>query len=306
MQQLFFDTPNGELIVNVPETVNLTPAERVWRSLVIQRLQDLTIRSGMVFCGVYPNSTVPEHPPANYDASGRIAYSGIGCDIPETVTHHVRSCIAFTRLLSNEFPVLFKPNIVATRDNMISLFEYHDGDEPFFGDMPDDGSQDKKSKDERELQTFLRNIAYLSDENLKANLVKAFVHFQYCTPLHALYPGWTARDRDIAQLTRLIDKTDAILSTLLAERTGHAGRLNHKAHHYGSITDDDAYYTQLCGTDRIADAWMAHFLHNYHDYYGFRVILSVIHAAVLEVRGNWYPWWDNVCKTFGINPTLPN
>ncbi len=49
MQQLFFDTPNGGLIVNVPETVNLTPAERVWRGLVIQRLQDLTIRSGMVF-----------------------------------------------------------------------------------------------------------------------------------------------------------------------------------------------------------------------------------------------------------------
>lgn len=306
MQQLLFDTPDGELTVNIPEIADLTPAERVWRGLVTQRLQDLTIRSGVAYCGVYPGTKIPEYPPANYDASGRITYTGTGCDIPETVTHHVRSCIALTRLLSNEFPTLFAPDPLTARDNIISLFEHHDGDEPFSGDAPDDGSQDKRTKNYRELQTFIRNIAYLSDSNLKARLIKAFVHFQYCTPPHALYRGWTAQERDTAQLTRLIDKADAVFSTLLAERTGHAGRLAYKAHHYGNVTDDDAHYIELCGTDRIADTWAAHFLYSYHSYYGFREILSVLHAAVLEVRGTWYPWWDDVCKVYGINPILPD
>jgi len=305
MQQLFFDTPDGELIVNIPELANLTPAERVWQGLVTQRLQDLTIRSDVVYCGVYPDTRMPEHPPAIRDASGKITYTGTGHDLPETVTHHVRSCITLTRLLSNEFPALFEPNPLATRDNIIAIFEYHDGDEPFSGDTPDDGSQDKRTKNRRELQTFLRNIAYLSNEELKIQLIKAFIHFQYCTPPHALYRGWTARERDVAQLTRLIDKADAVFSTLLAERTGHAGHLSYKAHHYNNITDDDAKYIELCGTDRIADTWAAHLLHDYHAYYGFRAILSVLHAAVLEVRGTWYPWWNDVCKTFGINPHLP-
>lgn len=305
MQQLFFDTPSGELVVNVPEVTGLTPAERVWQGIITQRLQDLTIRSGVVYCGAYRDTTVPKQPPARYDA-GHIVYTGTGCEIPETVTCHVRSCIALTRLLSNEFQALFEPDPLSTRDRMISLFEHHDGDEPFSGDQPDDGSQDKKSKNQRELQTFLRNIAYLSDENLKAELIKAFVHFQYCTPPHALYRGWTARERDVAQLTRTIDKVDAVLSALLAERAGHAGNLSYKAHRYGNITENDKCYIELCGTDRIADTWAAHFVHDFHDYYGFRRILSVLHAAVSEVRGTWYPWWNDACKTFGINPTLPD
>lgn len=306
MQQLFFSTPDGELTVNVPEAADLTPAERVWRGLITQRLQDMTVRSGLVYCGVYPDTKMPEQPPASYDPVGQIVYTGIGRDIPETVTCHVRSCIALTRLLSCEFPALFEPDLIATRDSMIGVFEYHDGDEPFSGDTPDDGSQDKQTKNQRELQTFLRNIACLSDEDYKAQLIKTFVHFQYCTPPHALYSGWTARDRDIAQLTRLIDKVDAVLSTLLVERAGHAGRLSYKAHHYGNVTDDDAHYIELCGTDCIADTWAAHFLYSFHEYYGFQEILSVLHAAVLEVRGAWYPWWDDVCKTFGIHPALPD
>lgn len=182
MQQLCFDTPDGELIVNVPTVSGLTPAERVWQGLIVQRLQDHTVRSGVAYCGVYPAVTIPEQPPAHRDASERITYTGIGQEIPETVSHHVRSCIALTRLLSIEFPKLFGPDPLTTRDSMISLFEYHDGDEPFSGDEPDDGSQDKRTKNERELQTFLRNIAAISDDQLKANLIKAFVHFQYCTP----------------------------------------------------------------------------------------------------------------------------
>lgn len=306
MQQLRFDTPDGELIVDVPMVPGLTPAERVWQGLITQRLQDLTIRSGVTYCGVYPGTIMPKQPPAHRNASGQIAYTGIGQEIPETVSHHVRSCIILTQLLSTEFPTLFGPNPLTTRDDMISLFEYHDGDEPFSGDEPDDGSQDKRTKNERELQTFLRNIAVLSDDQLKAKLIKAFVHFQYCTPPHALYQGWAAHDHDIAQLTRIIDKSDAIFSTLLAERTGHAGCLSYKEHHYHNVTPSDTYYAKLCNTDLIADTWAAHFLQGYHDYYGFQEILSVLHAAVLEVRGVWYPWWNDACKTFGIDSALPD
>lgn len=182
MQQLFFDTPDGELTVNVPEIVNLTPAERVWQGYITQRLQDVTVRSGLVYCGVYPSTKLPEQPPARRDSLGKIAYTGTGQNIPESVTCHVRSCIALTRLLSCEFPALFEPDPIVVRDGIIGLFEYHDGDEPFSGDIPDDGSQDKQIKDQRELQTFLCNIASLSDESYKAQLIRAFVHFQYCTP----------------------------------------------------------------------------------------------------------------------------
>lgn len=305
MKQLFFDTPGGELTVNIPEIAHLTPAERVWRGLVIQRLQDLTVRSGVVYCGVYPGTNVPSQPPAELDPSREIVYTGIGREIPETVTHHVRSCIALTRLLSSEFPQLFAPDPLTMRDSIIAIFEYHDGDEPFSGDAPDDGSQDKQAKNHRELQTFLHNIEYLSNENLKAQLIKAFVHFQYCTPPHALYSGWTSHERDVAQITRLIDKIDAVLSTLLAERAGHPGHLYYKSEHYHNITADDAHYIELCGTDCISDTWAAHFLHDFHGYYGFTEILGVLHAAVLEVREAWYPWWDDVCNAFGIHPILP-
>lgn len=301
MQQLSFDTPNGQLAVNLPEATSLTPAERVWQGLLIQRLQDLTARSGLILCGVYPQTTFYNYPSAHRRSSGSIICTGVGSDIPETVTVHVRSCITLTRLLANEFPALFAPDPLAMRDEMIAVLEFHDGDEPFSGDEPDDGSQDKNSKNRRELQTFVQNISYLSDENLKARLVQAFVHFQYPDPPHALYPGWTAHDRDVAQLTRLIDKADAVFSALLAERSGHAGHLSYKEEHYNGITADDAHYIQLCGTDCISDTWAAHFLHDFHHYYGFRQIASVLHAAVLEVRGTWYPWWGDLCKAFGIH-----
>lgn len=149
-------------------------------------------------------------------------------------------------------------------------------------------------------------LRYLVTANSKPNSSGLSFTSNIVPPPHALYQGWATHDRDIAQLTRIIDKSDAIFSTLLAERAGHAGYLSYKERHYHNVTSSDEYYAKLCKTDLIADTWAAHFLQGYHDYYGFPEILSVLHAAVLEVRGVWYPWWNDACKTFGVHSTFPD
>lgn len=306
---LKFNLPGNKISIDIEDdTPTSSPYERIWNGYLRLRLQDLTVRSGMILYGAYPQMkgiVSPTAKVATLLTKDKFDYTGAGTKHPETVSMHTLGCIGLLCALIDEFPKLFvcepRPinfsrshrEVLQIKDRLITLFLVHDGGEPFEVDFPDDGSWEKEMKNAIELEYFKINIRNISCREVKIQLIKDFVGFQNPTVAN-LFDGWRDYDQKIVQLAKLIDKVDAIFATLKNEKEGHPGFISKKE----EITTQDQYFIDLCGTSAIADCWAAHFVANYHEFYGFDIIMNLLYVAVVDTRGKWYTWWDKFCEAY--------
>lgn len=316
---LNFYLPNGKQIhveIEKNSSCLTSPYQRIYDGYLRLRLQDLVVRSGAVFCGSYPKATSPNNTVATLGNDSKFSYTGSGIDHPETVSMHAMGCINLLRMFVDEFPELFVPEpqstsesynnkLLRVRERLTRLFVYHDSSEAFCGDYPDDGSFPEETKNSIELEIFKRNIEHIQPIEAKILLIRDFVSFQYPT-VNNLYEFQSDYDFHLIQIAKLIDKVDAILASLKNELEGHPGFLSKKVETCGSITRQDLFFVNLCGTSAIADCWTAHFVTDYREFYGFESMMNLLYTAVIHTRGKWYPWWEKICQKYpDINFTPP-
>lgn len=249
---------------------------QIWRLYEQARRGNLVIRSGLGLCGCY-NSYSP-----NAELNPRH---------PESVTEHASGCITIAHGVVNSYPHLLSPEYL---HRLTFLLRYHDIGENSYQDRPDDGSQNALEKEAVELVEFTSMMLNLPGEFSQV-AIKDFVQFQNAR---------TAYDDDpvcfqIGQLARLIDKFEAVLSGVFYETQGVRGDLLYKSNHYCPLTEQDKYYMSK-SSSTLVDSWAAHLVHRYYTFVGFPYLLDVLRAAVIDARGEWFPWFDKFCVEHNI------
>lgn len=260
------------------------PSALIWQHYQLAHRGNLVIRSGFGLLGCYGD--LYQQAIAEHNLPRR----------PESDTEHASGCVELVKSFASHYPDLLPPNSYRRAEN---LMKYHDIGENQYGDRPDDGTQNKREKDYSELLGFASTAALL-DPNERKVLIEDFIRFQ-----HPLSKNFTDEERQLAQFARLIDKGETILSGLIYEKNGHGGTFRKKAH-WHTISEQDKFYLQHTGgDDSLVSVWSAHFIHKYHNYQYFEQIFEVLKAAVIDVRGEWFPWYENFCAEFDIQPGKP-
>lgn len=260
-----------------PQEINdlVHPASpKIWYRYEQFHSGHLVIRSGFGLYGVYGKSYSPLAPPDNRH--------------PESDTEHAAGCVGLMHNLRLYYPELLPCYLY---DRAEQLLVSHDLGEGAYGDRADDGSQDKAEKNRVELINFAVAAAHLP-EPARTILIEDFIRFQ--DPLCPYYPLPIAQ---MIQLARTVDKFEAVLSGLTYEKAGIKGDLSYKAEHHSRITPQDTDFAAQAHNDTsLVGVWSAHIIHDYHMYYGFPYLLDVLKAAVIDVRGDWFPWFDEFCQ----------
>lgn len=245
----------------------------IWRRYECIRLGNLVVRSGFGLCGCYENYH-PDSPPNPRH--------------PESDTEHASGCVELVRSLQAYYPELLTPELYHRAEH---LLKDHDLGENEYGDRPDDGSQNRSEKDQAELVGFALAVARLPAA-LRETAISDFICFQDPT-----FTGYSEEVAHLVQLAKVIDKFEAILSGAVYEKSGAPGDLFYKEHHYSALTAQDRHFIQEChGDSSIVAGWLAHATHDYHAYYGFPYMLDVVKAAIIDIRGAWFPWFDEFCN----------
>lgn len=247
-----------------------------WRKYQDARQGNLVVRSGFGLCGCYDS----------YDQS-----APLNPRHPESDTEHACGCIEIMKCLGWYYPMLLAPGYFGRAE---TLLKYHDTGENFYGDHPDDGSQNRDEKDFTELMELAATVADLPITEQR-QLIEDFVHFQ-----SPLFPNYPQNEAEMVQLARAVDKLETILSAAAYEKAGAGGTLVYKEQHSGGITGQDRYFIDEIGDSSILASWLAHTVRDYHMYYGFPYVLDIVRAAVIDVRGEWFPWFDRFCESHQI------
>jgi len=258
-----------------PKISQIHPSSlKIWRRYETNHLGNYVIRSGLGFCGAYGPSYNPDAPP-NFRR-------------PESDTEHASGCVELMYCLQIFYPNLLTPELFYRAEH---LLKNHDIGENHYGDRPDDGSQDKSEKDRIELKGFILAASYLPT-SARTTAISDFVCFQ--NPLSPHHSPDVAR---LAQLARVVDKLEAILSGIAHEKLGVSGDMQYKEQHYTPLTDQDRHFIAEAGSDSsLVASWLTHATYDYHQYYGFPYVFDIVKAAVIDVRGTWFPWFNDFCK----------
>lgn len=238
------------------------------------------IRSGFGLCGGY-NNYHPDEPPNPYRR--------------ESTNEHAGGCVELARSLQIFCPRLLPATLFPRMEHLLAD---HDLGENSYGDAPDDGSQNRLEKDAAELQEFIRIAQYLPAD-ARQIAIEDFKCFQ--DPLNPNYPLDISH---MVQLAKAIDKAEAVLSAAVRESLGVRLDLHYKSTHFSALTTQDQHFIAEAQNDStILASWLAHYTMSYHRYYGFAALLAVIKAAVTEIRGAWFPWFDDFCTRNQIPAT---
>lgn len=247
----------------------------IWRRYETVHLGNFVIRSGFGLCGCY-DSYQPEMNPRRQESD----------------TEHASGCIEIMRSLAAYYPSLLSPKLYRRAEY---LLKDHDIGENNYGDQPDDGSQNRQEKDQVELTSFVLATAKLPTD-LRRTAIEDFIRFQ--DPLCKEHPKELAQ---MAQLAKVVDKLETILSGAIYEKSGFPGNLTYKRLYHSDITAQDRYFVHEAGDDpTILASWLAHATHGYHTYYGFPYVLDIVKAAVVDIRGEWFPWFRQFCQRHHI------
>ena len=268
------DTPIAHQSYDLNYPTGIHPASLdIWRRYERVRLGNLVIRSGFGLCGCYEY----------YDP-----YALPNPRHQESDTEHASGCVELIRSLETYYPNLLTPELYRRAEH---LLKDHDLGENEYGDRPDDGSQNRSEKNQAELTGFALASARLP-ANLRATAISDFICFQ--DPTFAGFPEEIAH---LVQLAKVVDKSEAVLSAIAYEKSGAPGDLFYKEHHYDTLTDQDRHFIrETDGDSSIAADWLAHVVRDYHSYYGFPYVLDIVRAAIIDVRGSWFPWFNNFCE----------
>lgn len=245
---------------------------KIWRRYECVRLGNLVVRSGFGLCGCYEDY----HPDSPFNPHHQ-----------ESDTEHASGCVELVRSFQAYYPELLTPELYRRAEY---LLKDHDLGENEYGDRPDDGSQNRSEKNQAELIGFALAVARLPAK-LRETAISDFICFQDPT-----FVGHPEKIAHFVQLAKVIDKFEAILSGAAYEKSGVPGNLLYKEQHYSKLTAQDRHFIQETdGDSSLVAGWLAHATHDYHTYYGFPYMLDIVKAAVIDIRGTWFPWFDDFC-----------
>lgn len=255
---------------------------RIWRFYQQAHAGNFVNRSGFGACEVYGD---------DYQLGAPIDPHRI-----ESTTEHASGCVAVLESLQWFYPQLLNNSGF---ERAKKLLRYHDLGENTYGDHMDDGSQNVDEKDWVELCSFASSIASLPAAD-REELIRDFIYFQNPTDSHII------RNIDLwqyVQLARVIDKLEAILSATFYESMGASGSLEYKDKHHGLLTERDRQSIRdTDGDTSIVATWLAPVLKQYHTFYGFPYVFDIVRAAVCDIRGAWFPWFEKFCDQYRIPP----
>ncbi len=262
-----------------PDSIHPASA-KIWRFYRAVHEGNFTPRIGYEACGCNGDILLDIKAPRDYR---RI----------ESATEHASGCVALLEGLNQHHQLLAPDDYERTRQ----LLTLHDLGENLYGDHFDDGSQDSAEKNKVELSYFASAISSLPPA-ARAERLQDFLYFQDPTDSHI---PESARPR--IQLATIIDKLEATLSSLIYEAHGAGGRLSYKKAYCGRLTSRDYWsIDEADGDDSIVATWLIPVIFYKHDYYGFPYVFDVVKTAVIDVRGAWFPWFDQFCKRHQIPP----
>lgn len=163
----------------------------------------------------------------------------------------------------------------------LEIAELHEIGEKVTGDVCDDGTRNAELLDQME-RDFIQQVylADYSDEELISRLFGKFVEFQERSTL-------------FGRTMYCLDKTEAMLQSLIYEACGRGGRLNpYRA------SAMEAEGMRIAGTNRTVDIWLYSFVKNAKDYECFRLCLELVikAAQMLTDESSPFLWLDNVLK----------
>lgn len=239
-------------------------AKLVWQDYKEVRKGDSVIRSGFGLYGAYPY--VPNEIPFNR---------------PESVSEHTRGMIELIFGINRYFPEIFKTEELV---RAIRVAHYHDLGENELGDLPDDGSYDRKTKDFIEYQHVLSCSEAWPD---RLEFMTDYVAFQF--PESSTL---SKEQRLFAENLRLCDKLDAVLKGLFYELRGVKGSMEMRKKRYGVLYEREIRLAKEIGTDEMSDIWAAYFIEAHQHFQNFPLFLKILRAAVVDVRGADFPWLE--------------
>lgn len=255
-----------------PNSVN------IWQRYEYVHRTNFVIRSGFAYSGCYGKSFHPSQ------------LSGLDYSKPESVTEHASGCVEILHCLK-----IFYPNLLSADayNRAAFLLKDHDNGEIIISDQVDNGTQ-SADKIAREYQAFEESVRYFP-ASVAFELSRDFLAFQ--RPFMP-FPGEL---NQLAQLARVIDKNEVLLSGLFYEAYGTPGDLcHHKSIEQLSESDQD--FIRQTGSTKLVDVFTAHVLRDYHQYYGFPYVFDIIRAGVMAVRGEWFGWFVDFCRRHQIPP----
>lgn len=162
--------------------------------------------------------------------------------------------------------------------NLSALSLVHDVGESVIGDIPDDGRVEHENKGLSEREFFESFVLAYAEPHRK-DILDKFKEFQ-------------DKNTFSGQLVYAIDKLEFVLMSLFLETFDIYGSLKSK----NPPTPQDKYFMDLTHTDAATDCWVAHTLVLLSPL-NSRIsepALTLIDVAVCDVRGEHFPWWDNI------------
>ena len=183
---------------------------------------------------------------------------------------------AFIGCYGNDFFQLYEPNSCAELWSVFTVALNHDIGEVATGDVPDDGSEAHDTKNEQERIVFGNMLRYLPAE--------------YSIPAQLDYWAFQDLDGHNGRAIYALDKLEAVLTLLLYEKHGCRGMITAKV----EPSEADKYYMRVTRSETAADCWAAHLCAHIRKFPDSikRPILALLDAAVLDVRGEPFLWWN--------------
>lgn len=249
----------GFLIVHLTET-----CERIWSGYKLYASTAFVSRSGYELTGMAIGRE-------GLDVADIFEWRG------ESVLEHQAKVAWLVTAFRDNFPRYF------TTDDprYLTVALTHDVGEVEVGDIADDGNPKHGTKDAEELRVFQKLAETYGLEGTR--FVSVFKQFQ-------------EKQVRNGQALYALDKIEYVLMQIFLESHGKVGRLTKKPYE----TDLDSYFMKITGTDCPVDNCAAHLkwaLRNCHDAVVTEPIFTLIRAAVKDVRGKDFEWWD------GYDPT---
>lgn len=233
---------------------------QIWRNYAAFKRQTLVMRAGFARMGIYPGTPDGRTEPRR----------------SESVAEHVLGTLELLDEIA-----MFCPELISEMETLrsVRLLLKHEVGESEIGDIPDDGRRDEMQKNDAELQAMMRYSKNLPAK-CEITLLRDFIDFQN-------------KSSSLAQLVYCIDKGETVLQCVLYEQDG-SDVASADETLLSSLSEQDRKYMEKTGSTRIVDNWAAHYLDLIRDFDCAPVFVGILRAAVEDVRGEWFAWYNEV------------
>lgn len=249
-------------------------AKRIWNAYEMYSRTAYVVRTGFQCFGL----TQP------YDRNWLKRESDIFFERGQSSAEHQANVAFLCSVFSSNFPAFFKQEVLSAQDFqylwvLTTVALLHDVPEGVIGDICDDGRPEHAAKDKKEGQIYNKFVEMGFNRNDAKALIDGFNNFQ--EKRGSIYSGAYA-----------LDKADAVLTLIFLEKHDCIGNIKAK----DQPTPLDRETMRVTGTTNPVDCLALH-LKMIFEYYHMpesitEPIYAVIRAAIIDVRGSFFKWWD--------------